>query len=144
MFESLETYTGGEMTSNSSLSSKGVRPLDHLGEGLTYPPASNYSQGGFSTSGHSTKGRGNAKSQNTLPWCPRHNVQSTLKHNFRVPPYAPTRPSILPVFKRLAACFDLSRQSLAPVVHALYRHPLTYQVSLSSILSPLDAILHNT
>ena len=58
MSESLETYTCGVMTSTPSLLSKGVRPLDHLGEGLTHPSASNYSKGGFSTSGHPTKGRG--------------------------------------------------------------------------------------
>ena len=57
MFESLETYTWGEMTSTPSLSSKGVHPLDHLGEVLMYPSPSNYSQGGFSTSGHCIKGR---------------------------------------------------------------------------------------
>ena len=48
MFERLETYCG-EMTSTPSPSSKGAHPLGHLGEGLTYPSASNYSQGGFST-----------------------------------------------------------------------------------------------
>ena len=85
---------------------------------------------------------GHAKSQNTPPCCPRHNVQSTLTHNFRVS-YALTRPSILPVFKRLTACFNPSRQSSAPLAHALYRHPLTYHVLLSSLLSPLDAI-HNS
>ena len=58
MFESLETYFCREMTSTPSPSSKGVYPLDHLGEGLTYPSASNYNQGGFSTNEDSTKGRG--------------------------------------------------------------------------------------
>ena len=58
MFKSLETYSCGKMTSTPSLSYKGVYPLDHLGEVLTYPSASNYSQGGFSTNGHSRKGRG--------------------------------------------------------------------------------------
>ena len=52
MSESLETYTCGVMTSTPSLSSKEVRLLDHLGEELTHPPASNYSKGGFSASGH--------------------------------------------------------------------------------------------
>ena len=56
MFERLETYSyDGEMTSTPSPSSKGAHPLGHLGEGLTYPSASNYSQGGFSTNEHSTK-----------------------------------------------------------------------------------------
>ena len=57
MFESLQTYSCGEMTSTPFSSSKGARPLDHLGEGLTYPSASHYSEGGFSTNGHSTKRR---------------------------------------------------------------------------------------
>ena len=57
MFESLETYTCGVMISTLSLSSKGIRPLDHLGEGLTHPPASNYSKDSFSTSRHPSKGR---------------------------------------------------------------------------------------
>ena len=56
MFESLETYSCGEMTSTPSPSSKGARPLGHLGNGLMYPSASNYSQGGFSTNEHFTKG----------------------------------------------------------------------------------------
>ena len=58
MSESLETYTYGVMTRTSSLSSKGVRHLEHLEEGLTHPPASNYSKGSFSTSGHPSKARG--------------------------------------------------------------------------------------
>ena len=56
MFESLEIYSCGEMTSTPSPSSKGARPLDHLGEGLTYPSVFNYSQGGFLTNEHFTKG----------------------------------------------------------------------------------------
>ena len=56
MFESLEIYSCGDMTSTPSPSLKEARPLDHLGGGLTYPSASNHSQGGFSTNEHSTKG----------------------------------------------------------------------------------------
>ena len=55
MFERLEPYSCGEMTSAPSPSSKGARPLGHLGEGLTHPSASNYSQGGFSTNENSTQ-----------------------------------------------------------------------------------------
>ena len=55
MFERLETYSCGEMTSAPSPSSKGARPFDHLGEGLTHPSASNYSQGGLSSNEHSTQ-----------------------------------------------------------------------------------------
>ena len=130
------------MTSTPYLRPRGFAPLDHLGEELTHPPASHYSKGDFPNVGI-LQGRG------TLP--PRIHfyavldaaIQSTPEHKFRVSSYAPTRSSILPVFKRLAACFDPSRQSLAPPVHVLYRHPLTHYVLLSSILSLLDAILRS-
>ena len=135
MSESLETYTCGVMTNTPSLSSKGVRPLDHLREGITHPSASNYSEGNFSNSSH-----------------PRIHCYAVLEKIYSRHPnitfvlsYAPTRPSILPVFKRPAACFDPSRhQSLAPPAHVLYRRQLTHHVLLSSILSLLDAILYNT
>ena len=144
MSESLQTYTCGEMTSTPSLSSKGVHPLGHLGAGLTHTPGSNYSKGGFSTSGHPSKGRGMLT--------PRIHFYAALDTTYSLYPnitfvslFMPRLDqSILPVFKRLAACFDPSRQSLAPLAHVLYRNPLTQHVLLSSILSLSDAILHNT
>ena len=67
-------------------------------------------------------------------------IQSTTKHNVRVPSYAPTRSSILPAFKRLAACFDPSCQSFALPVYVLLQAPLICCVSLSSVHSQLDLI----
>ena len=43
---------------------------------------------------------------------------------FMFPPYAPTQSSILPVFKRLAACVKPSRQSFALTVYVLLQAPL--------------------
>ena len=107
-----------------------------------HSPAYHYSKDDFSTVGI-IQGEGHATPQNTLLCRPRHKIQSTTKHNFRVSSYAPTRPNILPVIKRLAACFDPSHQSLAPPVHVFYRHPLTHHALLFPILSVVDAILHN-
>ena len=125
MSESLETYTCGEMTSTLSLLSKGVRPLDHWGEGLTHQYSFNYSKDGFSTSGHPSKGRG-------MP-TPRIHCYAALDTTYSLQPnkifvslFMPRlNQSILPVFKRLAACFDPSHQPLTPPAHALYRYPLT-------------------
>ena len=125
-------------------SSKGVRPLDHLGEGLTHPPASNYSKGGFSTNGHPSQGRGMLT--------PRIHCYAALDATYSLHPNITfvsllmprLDQSILPILKRLAACFDPSRQSLSLPAHVLYRHQLTQHVLLSSILSLLHAILHKT
>ena len=132
MSESLKTYTCGVMTCTPSLSSKWVRPLDHLGEELTHPPASNYSKGGFSTSGYPSRGRGMLT--------PRIHCYDALDITYNLHPNLTfvsllmlrLDQSILPVFKRLAACFDPSRQSLAPSAQILYRHPLTQLALLDS------------
>ena len=109
MSKSLEPYTYGVMTSTPSRSCpRGFAPLDHLGEGLTHPSVSNKSKGGFATSGHPTKGRGMLT--------PREHYYAALVRAYSLHPnitfvsFLMPRldQSILPVFKRLGACFDPS------------------------------------
>ena len=139
MSESFETYTCGEMTSTPSLSSKGVSLLDHLGEGSTYPSVSCYSQGGSSTSGPPTKERGMLTS--------KIHINAALGTTYSLKPNIAFVSLPFSDSAKHSTCFHKaipSRQSLAPLAHALYGHPVTQHVWLSSILSLLDAIIHNT
>ena len=110
---------------------RGFVPLDHLGEGLIHAPSLSLQQRRLLERGHPS-GEGDATLQNTLLCCPRHDETVFHQTQLRVPPYSPTRSSILPVFKRLAACF------VPHVSHSLYlciffyRHPLICCVLLSS------------
>ena len=56
MFERLKTYSCREMTGTPSQRQRRLAASAILGEVLTHPSASNYSQGGFLMNGHSAQG----------------------------------------------------------------------------------------
>ena len=117
-----EPYTRGADGRHSISSSKRARSSRLFGRLISAPPASHYSQGGFlmasilQKEGHATPRIHSYAALETM-------IQSATKHNIMSSPHAPTRLSILPVLKRLAACIDLSRQSFAQPVYVLLQAP---------------------
>ena len=84
---------------------RGFAPLDHLEDGLMHHRPLITAQGGFSNVS-AVRGEGHAIPRIHSYAALKDHIQSTTKHSFHISFYAPTRSSILPVFKRLAACFD--------------------------------------
>ena len=117
-----EPYTRGADVRHPISSSKRARSSRLFGGLISAPLASHYSQGGFlmasilQKEGHASPRIHSHAALETM-------IQSATQHNFMSSPYAPTRLSILPVLKRLAACIDLSRRSFAQPMYVLLQAP---------------------
>ena len=104
------------------LCSRGLAPLDHLGEGLAHRQPLITAKVA-SRREHPTKREGHATHRIHSYAALDTMIQSATKQNFHVPSLCFDRSSILPVFKRPAACVNPSRQSFAQPVYVLLHAP---------------------